>query len=303
MAEGNRAQQWIWGVIVPLVLLVLFLLICMWRPRTLLETSWQFGALSVPPLPIFLIIATSAGLASVSAHFSRHIPNWAAWSAILLSALFTILIFAVLNSVAGVFCTAAVCPTATAYVFQGGLPVIAPEGYVGDTVMIEKSFRTALYFSVVTFTTLGYGDMQPSPSFRLYAGYQAVLGYMYLGMIVGVAIDHGANIRGSGSGGEPGDSAGDHPGSNGNNSAPVPPQPEIPKDTPAADRSAPDAAHSTVAKNAPDPRLVQTIFLGLFVYCAGWIASSAAFGLPGFYLPALLQVPIIFGGLIWISFG
>jgi hypothetical protein len=42
-----------------------------------------------------------------------------------------------------------------------------------------------LYFSVVTFSTLGYGDFAPLEATRLYAGFLAILGNMHLGMLVG----------------------------------------------------------------------------------------------------------------------
>lgn len=45
-----------------------------------------------------------------------------------------------------------------------------------------------LYFSIVTFTTLGFGDFTPSPESRMYAATQAVLGYIYLGILVGKII-------------------------------------------------------------------------------------------------------------------
>ena len=44
----------------------------------------------------------------------------------------------------------------------------------------------ALYFSIVTFTTLGYGDFQPRPETRIAAALQALSGYIYLGLGVGI---------------------------------------------------------------------------------------------------------------------
>jgi hypothetical protein len=38
----------------------------------------------------------------------------------------------------------------------------------------------AAYFSLVTWTTLGYGDFQPAESLRLLAGLEAFLGYLFL---------------------------------------------------------------------------------------------------------------------------
>jgi hypothetical protein len=47
---------------------------------------------------------------------------------------------------------------------------------------------TCLYFSTVTWTTLGYGDIQPLGWSRLAAAVQALLGYVYLGVFVGLLL-------------------------------------------------------------------------------------------------------------------
>jgi hypothetical protein len=44
-----------------------------------------------------------------------------------------------------------------------------------------------LYFSAVTWTTLGYGDFTPPPDLRLVAAGEALFGYVFFGMVVGVA--------------------------------------------------------------------------------------------------------------------
>ncbi len=49
-------------------------------------------------------------------------------------------------------------------------------GITDDTAGYVTSFRDALHFSVVTFTTLGYGDFQPLPHFRFWADVEALLG-------------------------------------------------------------------------------------------------------------------------------
>lgn len=44
----------------------------------------------------------------------------------------------------------------------------------------------AIYFSIVTWTTLGYGDFQPPPEIRMVAAVEAMLGYVFLGLLVGI---------------------------------------------------------------------------------------------------------------------
>ena len=45
-------------------------------------------------------------------------------------------------------------------------------------------FTEALYFSMITFTTLGYGDMVPKGSFRLIAGSEALCGILFTGLFL-----------------------------------------------------------------------------------------------------------------------
>lgn len=55
--------------------------------------------------------------------------------------------------------------------------------YDGASTVLNS--REAVYFSAVTFSTLGYGDFQPSGNIRLFAALQAILGNLHLGLIVG----------------------------------------------------------------------------------------------------------------------
>ncbi|PYI91206.1 MAG: hypothetical protein DME97_14760 [Verrucomicrobia bacterium] len=47
---------------------------------------------------------------------------------------------------------------------------------------------TALYFSVVTFTTVGYGDIQPTIDSRVFASIEAITGIVYAGLLVGMFV-------------------------------------------------------------------------------------------------------------------
>ncbi len=47
---------------------------------------------------------------------------------------------------------------------------------------------SCLYFSIVTFTTLGYGDFRPTNNARLISASEAILGYLVLGIIVGSTV-------------------------------------------------------------------------------------------------------------------
>ena len=49
------------------------------------------------------------------------------------------------------------------------------------TLKAETSFQTCCYFSCVTFTGLGYGDIVPLPKFRMVAAMQTIIGYICMG--------------------------------------------------------------------------------------------------------------------------
>ena len=54
--------------------------------------------------------------------------------------------------------------------------------------VIYLSWSEALYFSIVTFTTLGYGDIAPREECRLVSAFQAIFGYLSLGALVGMLV-------------------------------------------------------------------------------------------------------------------
>ena len=46
-------------------------------------------------------------------------------------------------------------------------------------------FPTALYFSAITYTTVGYGDIVLTPEWRLFSGVQALTGILMCGLSTG----------------------------------------------------------------------------------------------------------------------
>ena len=54
--------------------------------------------------------------------------------------------------------------------------------------VIQPDLMVGLYFSIVTFTTLGYGDYTPKDGYQLVSALQALYGYVFLGSLVGLAI-------------------------------------------------------------------------------------------------------------------
>ena len=51
---------------------------------------------------------------------------------------------------------------------------------------IVKNLTDCVYFSIVTWTTLGYGDFQPLQNIRMIAASEALMGYFYMGLFLGV---------------------------------------------------------------------------------------------------------------------
>lgn len=48
---------------------------------------------------------------------------------------------------------------------------------------VTNQFSLCVYYSIVTFTTLGYGDFQPQGPVRVLAAMQALTGYLILGIL------------------------------------------------------------------------------------------------------------------------
>ncbi len=63
------------------------------------------------------------------------------------------------------------------------------------------------------------------------------------------------------------------------------------------------AAHVDISPDATEGRLLKRIFLGIFLFLAGWGGSVVMWGIPGLYLPALALVPVMYIILILISRG
>jgi prepilin signal peptidase PulO-like enzyme (type II secretory pathway) len=58
----------------------------------------------------------------------------------------------------------------------------------GDEV-IKANWYYSYYFSVVTWTTLGYGDLSPVDPLKLVAAFEALLGYIYMAILIGLLMN------------------------------------------------------------------------------------------------------------------
>jgi len=60
-------------------------------------------------------------------------------------------------------------------------------GIINDKIITHECNDT-IYFSIVTWTTLGYGDFQPTENSRIWAAIESMMGYIYMGILVGLII-------------------------------------------------------------------------------------------------------------------
>lgn len=72
--------------------------------------------------------------------------------------------------------------TSLRFCWQGPGIIRKEEKY--DNQHHEVSFRDALYFSMNTFTTVGYGNWYPKESFRKWATFEGLLGWITLGIFM-----------------------------------------------------------------------------------------------------------------------
>ena len=67
------------------------------------------------------------------------------------------------------------------YYFYNGIYI----RIVNNINSYNPKFLEALYFSIVTFTTLGFGDLAPKPGFfQLFASFEALLGAIFMAMFI-----------------------------------------------------------------------------------------------------------------------
>ncbi|MGG7568622.1 potassium channel family protein [Rhodovulum sp. DZ06] len=145
------------------------------------------------PADAFLVfgVMVAAAVAGWS-YFHSGVRDGVAVASLLSVSFLLILLFAAIFAREGVMCSAAACPGAER---MRETAQFGAQGDPGRFIEVYASAGTALYFAVVTFTTLGYGDLQPMPEQRLFAAALAMAGYLVLGMLVGLLIDWGNDFR------------------------------------------------------------------------------------------------------------
>ena len=72
--------------------------------------------------------------------------------------------------------------------FSFGIEV-GVDSNTNEPIISTGSYVDSIYFSIVTWTTLGYGDFKPTENLRLIAAIQAFLGYIYMAILVGMFLN------------------------------------------------------------------------------------------------------------------
>jgi len=162
-----------------------------------MDTAWLFRKLESVFIAALILLPMVVGVLSLTAELkplARLHPLGDLWSMFFLIVLFWMLywlydgrarvhpgviLFALLAQAVGLI-------SAFAAIYR-------VYGLDGQPPPLDRG--TAVYFSIITWTTLGYGDLKPSETVRSTAAAQALLGYLYLGLIVGVTVRLTSNPR------------------------------------------------------------------------------------------------------------
>jgi hypothetical protein len=67
------------------------------------------------------------------------------------------------------------------FAYAGAYYLLARQDGAGTLGSVEPSFSASLYFSLETYSSLGYGDIVPSGALRMMAGVEALNGLLLLG--------------------------------------------------------------------------------------------------------------------------
>lgn len=153
-----------------LVACFIFFDFCRQRPETFQEDPWR-GCIAL------LAVSMAAGIPYFAYYAGASFRQGLLASAVNLALILGG--FAVVHAEAGILCAGAFC--------QGVESSLSHNGFTADVVLLHD-LSSGLYFATVTFTTLGYGDLQPHPALQLLASSLAIAGYLHLATLIGMVL-------------------------------------------------------------------------------------------------------------------
>ena len=166
-------------------LLMITLLINVWavdNPRTNF-ISWKWGATMV----IALVMITDSMITSnflapfqiLMAFIFLCLTIWQAWSQVLFTGVIDT------NKIVGSICIYLLMGIAWAFAYLM-VEALLPGSMQGISgVLWQEKIHSLIYYSIVTLTTLGYGEITPAaPITRFFAMMEAVVGVFYMAVLV-----------------------------------------------------------------------------------------------------------------------
>lgn len=70
----------------------------------------------------------------------------------------------------------------------GGFAVVFRQFGLQGAAGVDHDPWTCLYFSVITWTTVGYGDVSPSTASRPFAALEAMIGYIFMALLTAAVV-------------------------------------------------------------------------------------------------------------------
>jgi Ion channel len=114
-----------------------------------------------------------------------HDPNWLFWIAIICfgCAAYTVIVLAISNWYSVYLLAIGLVAVVWSFIINYAI-IFRILGLSKSGVAIHDPIN-CLYFSIITWTTVGYGDLIPSDDARLWAASEAMVGYLVMIIFIG----------------------------------------------------------------------------------------------------------------------
>ena len=138
------------------------------------------------PWPSLLMIVVATVFYFLPLYRLRRQSGWGMWDVVFLVAATLEAMFLILLSFASFYSAHGIISTYH----------VGADGKIDNTPVITHDRQECLYFSAITWTTVGYGDFLPTPgACRFAAASEALLEYVFLGAFLAVLMEVTKEIR------------------------------------------------------------------------------------------------------------